>query len=169
MAIDITTYELPDEGEDIAVYRDALLSLSGRAMDFSRSMGLISWIQGNILLRARKSKECKRRGDWKAFLASVKMKPGMAYLLRRIATDVTEENKNLEYIQMLRISFPDTYRKNDQEAEDKPFGKQPKSKTTPTPSNVKSQITIDKAHGRLKTVKKWSRKKLMQFFADYEN
>ena len=40
-------------------------------------------------------------------------------------------------------------------AEDEPFGKQPKSKTTPTPSKGKSQITIDKAHGRLKTVKKW--------------
>ncbi len=53
MAIELTTYQIPEAGQDIKVYIDALLSLKDRASDFSRSLGRVSWIQGHILLRAR--------------------------------------------------------------------------------------------------------------------
>ncbi len=87
MAIEIMTYQIPDAGQDMKVYIDALLSLKDRASDFSRSLGRISWIQGHILLRARE--QCKKLGvKWEDFLVSVGMKKETAYLLRRVATDI---------------------------------------------------------------------------------
>ncbi len=109
MGINITTYQLPDEGQDPKVYADALRSLEILAMDFGRSKGLISWIQGQILLRAR---EACLRGGWKAFLASVHLKPGTAGHLLRIGKDISAENKNLEYNEMLAIIYPNTYGKD---------------------------------------------------------
>ncbi len=150
MGIDITTYQLPDEGQDPKVYLDALLGLKDRATDFSRSLGRVSWIQGHILLRARKV--CKRKGDWGAFLASVGMKKETAYLLRRVATDIVPEKKDIEYSEMLAIVFPNSYGKHLRDkAEGETFDDQGmvirKSKTTVTTQ------TVDKVYARLASVK----------------
>ena len=151
MAIEITTYQLPDAGQPIEVYRDALRQIGDRAMDFSRSMGRISWIQGSILLRARE--RCKKRDDWKAFLASVGMKKETAYLLRRVATDIVPEKKDLEYSEMLAIVFPNSYGKHLREgADSETFGKQGKPTRKQTGEKEKTQ-TIDKVYARLATVK----------------
>ena len=108
MAIEITTYQIPAAGQDPKVYIDALLNLKDLASDFSRSLGRISWIQGHILLHARG--QCKKLGvKWKDFLTSVGMKKELAYLLRRVATDIVPEKKDLEFHEMLEIVFPNSY------------------------------------------------------------
>ena len=104
MAVEITTYQIPDRGQDIEIYRDELLSMEVLALDFGRSKGLISWIQGRILLNAR---EACPRGKWGHFLASVNLKSGTASHLLRIGREITAENKNIEYNEMLAFSrFP---------------------------------------------------------------
>jgi hypothetical protein len=161
MIDELMTYQLPKEGQKIEVYRDALLGLEQRATDFSRSMGRISWIQGHILLLARK--KCKKRNDWGAFLASINMKVGTAYLLRRVARDITAENKDMEYSQMLEIIFPDTYGKNRVDAKNEVFGRATKTKTVKTKSQTQ---TADRAYSSLASVKNSIQRITVRAFVD---
>ena len=151
MTLELTTYQIPEAGQDIKVYIDALLSLKDRATDFSRSMGRVSWIQGHILLHARE--QCKKRGDWTAFLASVGMRKEIAYLLRRVATDIVPERKDIEYTEMLAIVFPNSYGKHlRDETEAETFGKEGMVIRKSTPKTAKTQ-TVEKVYDRLASVK----------------
>ena len=150
MTLELTTYQIPDAGQDIKVYIDALLSLKDRASDFSRSLGRISWIQGHILLRAR---EACPHGKWKNFLTSVGMKKETAYLLRRVATDIVPEKKDLEFHEMLEIIFPNSYGKHLRDAAaDETFDKQGMVTRKSTRETVKTQ-TVEKVYARLATIK----------------
>lgn len=152
MAIELTTYQIPEAGQDIKIYIDALLSLKDRASDFSRSLGRVSWIQGRILLLPRE--QCKKLGvKWKDFLTSVGMKKETAYLLRRVATDIVAEKKDLEFSDMLAIVFPNSYGKNlRDQADSETFGKQGMVTRKTTRKTVKTQ-TVDKVYARLASVK----------------
>ena len=151
MAIEITTYQVPEAGQDMKVYLDALLDLKDQATDFSRSLGRVSWLQGHILLLARA--KCTERGDWRAFLASVGMKKETAYLLRRVATDIVPESKDMEYNEMLAIVFPNSYGKHlRDESEAETFAKQGMVIRKSTRKTAKTQ-TVDKVYARLASVK----------------
>jgi hypothetical protein len=112
LGFDIDNFPMPDEGQPMEVYADALLRLRSNADFFSRSLGRISWIQGKVLLRARRA--CPR-GQWQKFLHLLDRKPNgkplltpeTARLLMRVAETVSEANsRKLEYIEMLRMVYP---------------------------------------------------------------
>ncbi len=151
MAIELTTYQIPDEGQDIEIYLEALLGFKDIATGFSRSLGRVSWIQGQILLRA--GEQCKNKGDWTAFLASVGMKKETAYLLRRIATDIVPEKQDLEYSEMLAIVFPNSYGKHLRDkAGSETFGTPNTASPRPSTASRTGQ-TVDKVYSRLASVK----------------
>ncbi len=152
MSIEITTFQIPEAGQDLKVYLDALLGLRDQATDFSRSLGLVSWLQGHILLRAKE--QCKKLGvKWKDFLTSVGMKKELAYLLRRVATDIVPEKKNLAFHEMLAIVFPNTYGKHLRAKSDtETFDEQGLGKKKASRATVTTQ-TIDKAYARLSSIK----------------
>lgn len=152
MTIELTTYQIPEAGQDIKVYIDALLSLKDRAADFSRSLGRVSWIQGRILLQARE--QCKKLGvKWKDFLTSVGMKKETAYLLRRVATDIVPEKKDLEFTEMLAIVFPNSYGKHLRDQADSETTGDQGMVTPKSPRAAVTTQTIDKAYARLASVK----------------
>ena len=160
MREELTTFQIPKAGLDIKIYIDAMLSLKDRASDFSRSLGRVSWLQGHILLLARE--KCEDRGDWTAFLASVGMKKGLAYLLRRVATDIVPEKKDLEFNEMLAIVLPNSYGKHlRDQADGETFGTQGVVETGKSGNDKVKTQTIEKAYARLGTIKN-----TIQQFAD---
>ena len=87
---------LPDEGQKLTVYVDFLSKLQERYSFFGRNLGYTSWLQGKVLNMARK--QCKKKGDWGKFLATIQVAPGKtmspetARHCRRIA-DLVEESQ----------------------------------------------------------------------------
>lgn len=95
---------VPDKGLTLTEYHKALQSLGGIAVALERNSGRVAWIQGMILLRA---KEVCPRGKWIEFLNGVGMGEKTAYLLRKVAENVSEENSlNWKYTEMLSHIFP---------------------------------------------------------------
>jgi len=112
VGFDLENFPIPDEGQPLEVYADAILNLRPKANFFGRSLGRVSWLQGKVLQRARKA--CPR-GQWQKFLhllgdkpnGKKVMTPETARLLMKVAHKVSEENSlKLEYVEMLRMVYP---------------------------------------------------------------
>ena len=94
--------DLPPENADPVIYEIHLRNLISHADIWDRGRGWISWLEGMILERARKSSKCKR-GDYGKILQAIGIHEKTAYNCRRIAQRfLPEKAKRMGYTEMLR-------------------------------------------------------------------
>lgn len=146
----------PTAGESLSVYLAYLKTLKADSLSWDRGKGRMSWLQGTVLLHARKAcQESGVDGAWGKFLGSVGVKETTAKYLRKIAVTISEEESHtLGYDEMLARCYP-SYSKAVKAEVDAESGTTTKRTCKTNSSPVKGGVPVDDA-----TVAAWTVKKL---------